>query len=212
MCGTSASRRRCRSTARMRCTRSPDYSCAYVVLRTDSPAGLTGCGLTFTNGRGTEVVVAAVRALEHLVVGRTLEEITASMRGFWRSLDLRGPAALARAGEGRDPSRHGRGRQRRVGPLGQERGQAAVSGCSPTSSPSSSSRRSTFATSTTRCSETEALELLRGDARRDARRAWPRSIESGYPAYTTSAGLARLRRREDRQRSCARRSRRGSPT
>ena len=54
--------------------RSPDYSCAYVVLHTDSPDGLSGCGLTFTNGRGTEVVVAAVRALEHLVVGRTLEE------------------------------------------------------------------------------------------------------------------------------------------
>ncbi|MGD0196801.1 MAG: enolase C-terminal domain-like protein [Solirubrobacteraceae bacterium] len=66
--------------------RSPDYSCAYLTLRTDSPEGLAGCGLTFTNGRGTEIVVAAVRALEHLVVGRTLEEITADMRSFWRSL------------------------------------------------------------------------------------------------------------------------------
>jgi L-fuconate dehydratase len=69
---------------------SPDYSCAYVVLRTDSPAGLEGCGLTFTNGRGTEIVVAAVRALEHLVVGRTLEEITSDMSGFWRSLASEG--------------------------------------------------------------------------------------------------------------------------
>ena len=65
---------------------SPDYSCAYVVLGTDSPDGLQGCGLTFTNGRGTEIVVAAVRALQHLVVGRTLEEITAEMSQFWRSL------------------------------------------------------------------------------------------------------------------------------
>ena len=40
---------------------SPDYSCAYAVLYTDSPDGLEGHGLTFTNGRGTEVVVAAVR-------------------------------------------------------------------------------------------------------------------------------------------------------
>jgi L-fuconate dehydratase len=69
---------------------SPDYSCAYVVLRTDSPAGLEGCGLTFTNGRGTEIVVAAVRAFEHLVVGRTLEEITSDMSGFWRSLASEG--------------------------------------------------------------------------------------------------------------------------
>src|SRR3954454_4181480 len=65
--------------------RSPDYSAAYVVLGTDDPE-LSGHGLTFTNGRGTEVCVAAVHALEPLVVGRTLEGITADMAGFWRSL------------------------------------------------------------------------------------------------------------------------------
>jgi L-fuconate dehydratase len=64
---------------------SPDYSAAYVILSTDDEA-LSGHGLTFTNGRGTEVVVAAVRALEPLVVGRTLEGITGDMRAFWRSL------------------------------------------------------------------------------------------------------------------------------
>ena len=69
---------------------SPDYSCAYVVLHTDSPSGIEGHGLTFTNGRGTEIVVAAVRALEHLVVGRTLEDITGDLRGFWRSLASEG--------------------------------------------------------------------------------------------------------------------------
>jgi L-fuconate dehydratase len=65
--------------------RSPDYSAAYVVLWTDDE-GLSGHGLTFTNGRGTEVCVAAARALEPFVVGRTLEGITAGMRDFWRSL------------------------------------------------------------------------------------------------------------------------------
>ena len=69
---------------------SPDYSCAYVILHTDSDDGLEGHGLTFTTGRGTEIVVAAVRALEHLVVGRTLEEITDDLRGFWRSLTSEG--------------------------------------------------------------------------------------------------------------------------
>jgi len=39
----------------------PDYSCAYVVLRTDGPH--EGHGLTFTTGRGTEVVVQAVKTL-----------------------------------------------------------------------------------------------------------------------------------------------------
>jgi L-fuconate dehydratase len=65
--------------------RSPDYSAAYVILHTDDPE-LSGHGLTFTNGRGTEVCVAALRALEPLVVGRTLEGITGDFAGFWRSL------------------------------------------------------------------------------------------------------------------------------
>ena len=64
----------------------PDYSAAYVILRTDSGDGLAGHGLTFTTGRGTEVCIAAIHALEPLVVGCTLEEIAADMRGFWRSL------------------------------------------------------------------------------------------------------------------------------
>ena len=65
---------------------SPDYSAAYVVLRTDAGAELSGHGLTFTCGRGNEVCVAAIRALEPLVVGRSLEGITGDMRVFWRSL------------------------------------------------------------------------------------------------------------------------------
>ncbi len=64
----------------------PDYSAAYVVLRTDEPDGLAGHGLTFTIGRGTEVVVAGVRALEPLVVGRSTEELFADLGGFWRDL------------------------------------------------------------------------------------------------------------------------------
>src|SRR3954454_20997510 len=62
----------------------PDYSCAYVVLHTNDRDDLEGHGLTFTTGRGTEVVVAAVKALAPRVVGKTLREITADMAGFWR--------------------------------------------------------------------------------------------------------------------------------
>ena len=53
----------------------PDYSAAYVVLRTDALDGLEGHGLTFTIGRGTEVVVAAVDALRPLVSGRSVEAV-----------------------------------------------------------------------------------------------------------------------------------------
>ena len=65
---------------------APDYSAAYVVLTTDSPDGPEGHGLTFTCGRGTDVVVAAINALKPLAVGRTLESITADMKTFWRQL------------------------------------------------------------------------------------------------------------------------------
>jgi L-fuconate dehydratase len=61
-----------------------DYSATYVVLETAD--GLQGHGLTFTNGRGNEVVVAAARALAPLVVGRELCDITKDMRGFYYSL------------------------------------------------------------------------------------------------------------------------------
>lgn len=63
----------------------PDYSAAYVILKTDAP-GLEGHGLTFTIGRGTEICVAACRALAHHVVGKGLDEIVRDFAGFWRSL------------------------------------------------------------------------------------------------------------------------------
>jgi len=64
----------------------PDYSAAYVRLRTDHPAGREGHGLTFTIGRGNELCVAAVHALAPLVQGLTLEEIKRDMARFWRRL------------------------------------------------------------------------------------------------------------------------------
>lgn len=64
----------------------PDYSAAYVILRTDGADGLDGHGLTFTIGRGNEVCVAAIEALVPIVQGRSLEEITENMAAFWREL------------------------------------------------------------------------------------------------------------------------------
>ncbi len=43
----------------------PDYSAAYVILST-CVQGLEGHGLTFTIGRGNEIVVAAVKACKVL--------------------------------------------------------------------------------------------------------------------------------------------------
>ncbi|HEV7810923.1 MAG TPA: enolase C-terminal domain-like protein, partial [Candidatus Limnocylindrales bacterium] len=64
----------------------PDYSAAYVIVRTDADDGLTGHGFTFTIGRGTEVVVAGIEALRPLVVGRQTEALFSDMGAFWREL------------------------------------------------------------------------------------------------------------------------------
>ncbi|TWW70850.1 Mitochondrial enolase superfamily member 1 [Takifugu flavidus] len=62
----------------------PDYSAAYVVIETE--CGLKGFGLTFTLGKGTEIVVCAVEALAKLVVGMSWQEIVSDFRGFYRLL------------------------------------------------------------------------------------------------------------------------------
>lgn len=63
----------------------PDYSAAYVVLKTNQP-GLEGHGLTFTIGRGNEICVAAVKAFESHIVGCDLDDITKNMGAWWHKI------------------------------------------------------------------------------------------------------------------------------
>jgi L-fuconate dehydratase len=62
----------------------PDYSAAYVILKTDS--ALEGHGFAFTIGRGNDICAAAIEAFRDHVVGLTLNEITEDFGGFWRRL------------------------------------------------------------------------------------------------------------------------------
>ncbi|HEV7778107.1 MAG TPA: L-fuconate dehydratase, partial [Luteibacter sp.] len=64
----------------------PDYSAAYLVLRTDSADGLAGHGLVFTIGRGNDVQTAALEALRPMVVGRDVAEVTGDLGAFARGL------------------------------------------------------------------------------------------------------------------------------
>jgi L-fuconate dehydratase len=64
---------------------APDYSAAYVVLRTGDP-DLEGHGFCFTIGRGTEICVQAIHALAPAVVGEQAEDLFADMGGLWRRL------------------------------------------------------------------------------------------------------------------------------
>ncbi len=62
----------------------PDYSAAYVILKTDG--NLEGHGLTFTIGRGNELCVQAILSMKHLIVGKKLSEFTADMGAFWKMI------------------------------------------------------------------------------------------------------------------------------
>jgi L-fuconate dehydratase len=131
-------------------------------------------------------VVAAVRAFAFLVVGRTLEEIVGDMRGFWRSLtsedQLRwlGPekgvihlaaGAVVNAVWDLWAKVEGKPLYRLLIDLEPEQLVGAID----------------FRYIEDALSESEALALLRGmRAGREERLA--EIIESGYPAYTTSAG------------------------
>ncbi|MFG0283798.1 MAG: enolase C-terminal domain-like protein [Phycisphaerales bacterium JB039] len=165
--------------------RDPDYSAAYVTLRTDQ-AGLEGHGLTFTIGRGNEVCVAACRALAPMVVGRQASAIRRDMRGFWRTLasdtQLRwiGPekgvihlatAAVVNAVWDLLAKLAGKPLWMLISEMPAEELVACMD----------------FRYLSDAITEDAALELLRSDADRQADRI-ARMRAEGFPAYTTSAG------------------------
>jgi L-fuconate dehydratase len=166
--------------------RDPDYSAAYVVLKTDSPRGLEGQGLTFTTGRGTEVCVAAVNALRPLVVGKRLEDFTANMGAFWHMItgdsQLRwlGPekgvihlatAAVVNAVWDLYARAEGKPVWKLLADM----------------SPEELVRCIDFRYITDVLTPEEALEILRRNAPTRAERE-AEMLERGYPAYTTSTG------------------------
>jgi len=166
----------------------PDYSAAYVILRTDAPNGstLAGHGLTVTIGRGNELCVAAARALTPLVVGVSLEEIRADMAAFWRRLtsesQLRwvGPekgvlhlatAAVVNAVWDLWAKAEGKPLWKLLAEMSPE----ALVGCID------------FRYITDALTPAQALEILhRHEASRADRER--EMLREGYPAYTTSAG------------------------
>lgn len=181
----------------------PDYSAAYVVLRTDG--GASGHGLAFTIGRGNELCVAALLSLAPLVVGWKLADIRADWAGFWRQLandsQLRwvGPekgvlhlalAAIVNALWDLEAK------------LARKPLWKLVSDLSPRELVSAID----FRYIEDALAPEEALEILRRNARTKARRE-RELIANGYPAYTTSAGwlgygdeqLRRLARRGMRE-------------
>lgn len=62
----------------------PDYSAAYVIVDTDG--GLAGHGLTFTIGRGNDIVCKAIEALTARVTDLDLDWIEENPGRFWRHM------------------------------------------------------------------------------------------------------------------------------
>jgi len=62
-----------------------DYSAAYVVLRTDDET-LAGYGLTFTIGRGNDLVAQAARQQAAWLVGRDVDDLATDMGAVHRAL------------------------------------------------------------------------------------------------------------------------------
>jgi L-fuconate dehydratase len=164
----------------------PDYSAAYVTLRTNDPDGLCGHGFVFTIGRGNDVQTAAIGALRHLVVGREVGSVLSDLGGFARSLtndsQLRwlGPekgvihmaiGAIVNAAWDMAARRAGKPVWRLIGEMTPEQIVAAID----------------FRYISDALTPGEALALLRAAAPGKAARMRT-LIERGYPAYTTSPG------------------------
>src|ERR671916_2364309 len=163
---------------------APDYSAAYVVLKTDT--NLEGHGLTFTIGRGNELCVAAIEALAPLVLGRTLESFTEDMGAFWRHItgdsQLRwvGPekgvihlatAALVNAVWDLYSKSEGKPLWKLLVDMSPEEIVSCVD----------------FRYITDALTSEEALEILRANEPTKAERE-EEMLARGFPAYTTSAG------------------------
>jgi len=164
----------------------PDYSAAYVVLRTDDPAGLCGYGFVFTIGRGNDVQTAALSALRPFVVGRRVEDVIDDLGTFARSLtddsQLRwlGPekgvmhmaiGAVINAAWDMAGRRAGKPVWRLIADMSPEQIVGLID----------------FRYITDALTRDEALAILRAAAPGRAERIQT-LFERGYPAYTTSPG------------------------
>ncbi|TQJ91580.1 L-fuconate dehydratase [Streptomyces sp. SLBN-31] len=164
----------------------PDYSAAYLVLRTDAEDGLEGHGFTFTIGRGNEVQVAAIHALRHHVVGRPVDEVCADPGVVYR--DLIGDSQLRWLGPEKGVMHMAIGAVvNAVWDLAAKRADKPLWRLLAESEPEWLVGQIDFRYLTDALTPQEALDILRR-GRAGAGERTARLLERGYPAYTTSAG------------------------
>jgi L-fuconate dehydratase len=162
----------------------PDYSAAYVVVRTS--AGREGYGLAFTVGRGNDVQVAGIRALAPLVVGRPLQPILDDMAGFSRQLT--GDSQLRWLGPEKGVIHMAAGAVvNAVWDLAARAAGKPLWKLLADLSPDQIVSLVDFRYLRDAVTEDEALELLKG-ARQGREQREADLLARGYPAYTTTPG------------------------
>lgn len=164
---------------------APDYSATYVILHTDDEVA-EGHGLTFTIGRGNEIVVTAVHALIPLLEGRTLASITDDMGAFWR--EITGDSQLRWIGPDKGAIHLATAALvNAVWDLWAKREDKPVWKLLVDMSPEQLVRCLDFRFVTDALTPEEAIALLRKQAPGKADRE-AEMRRDGYPGYTTSAG------------------------
>ncbi|MET7604410.1 enolase C-terminal domain-like protein [Streptomyces avermitilis] len=164
----------------------PDYSAAYVVLRTDAADGIEGHGFSFTIGRGNDVQVAAIDALRAHVVGRSVDELCGNPGTLFR--DLIGDSQLRWLGPEKGVMHMAIGAVvNAVWDLAAKRAAKPLWQFLADAEPAWLVDQIDFRYITDALTPEEALELLRRGRRGAAERA-ARLREKGFPAYTTSPG------------------------
>jgi L-fuconate dehydratase len=179
----------------------PDYSAAYVVLRTDAAGGHEGHGFAFTIGRGNDVQVAAIEALRAHVLGRPVDALCADPGALSR--DLVGDSQLRWLGPEKGVMHMAIGAVvNAVWDLAARRAGKPLWRLLADADPEWLVGQIDFRYLTDALTPDDALTLLRR-AREGAGERRARLLERGYPAYTTSPGwlgyddekLTRLARR-----------------
>jgi L-fuconate dehydratase len=158
----------------------PDYSAAYVVVKTDD--GVEGHGFAFTIGRGNDVQTTAINALESYVVGKDVEDLGALSKELVNDSQLRwlGPekgvmhmaiSAVVNALWDLKAKRAGKPVWRLLADLSPEEIVDLID----------------FRYLSDALTRDEALQILKNGEKGKEERI-NRLIADGYPAYTTSPG------------------------
>jgi L-fuconate dehydratase len=164
----------------------PDYSAAYVILKTDHPDGLEGHGLTFTIGRGNELCVQAIQSLSYLLIGKSIRSLTQNMGRFWTMIT--GDSQLRWLGPEKGVIHLATGALvNAVWDLYAKIEKKPLWQLVADMSPEELVECIDFTYITDALNKEEALQILKEKEKgKEARRT--HLMENGYPAYNTSAG------------------------